>query len=242
MPGRLPWRAVPAALPLLFLAAVLGRAGAETPLPLFSDRLAWAIDAPALDQHRAGFFGGGSLSGLYAGEQPGRLLMVTPPGNALLGRWVNRPLAGLPRLNWSWRRFDPGDGQPETLADDSPMRIIIGFAGGAGTASPSPAGAAALPFHTAFLPPFDRAVVVVWSNARWESGAADRQGMVARFIAHGGPADGAWWQESLDLAGLHARLWPDISGPDLRIAWVAVGVRPSDGRTAGEVAGLALSP
>lgn len=233
-PSRLVWA--------LLLSALLstGAVAAEPePQPagevsVFSDQLAFAIDAPGPELASRGYFGGGSLSGLYPTDDPGHVVVVTPPGDALVGRNLDLSLASLPILTWTWRRLPPDMGWSETLTEDAPMRLIVGFKGGAeATAGPAKKSA---------LPAYDRALVVTWANDPWESGAADRRGAVGRFIAHGGPADGQWWVEAVNLADVHARLWPDIGVATVHIAWVAVAVRKGDGRSLGEIAGVALAP
>ncbi len=215
-------------------------AGAAGSVSVFSDQVAFAIDAPAPEQKARGYFGGGSISGLYPTEEPGHLLMVTPPGDAVVGRRFDLPLANMQFLTWDWRRLPIDIGQRETLTNDAPMRLIIGFIGGTDGPSlqaPPPSGGVANE-----LPPFDRALVVTWSDDPWESGTAARHGGFGHFVAHGGPPDGQWWQQSVDLAELHSRLWPGLPLSEVRIAWVAVGVRRSSGRSIGEVAGIALAP
>ena len=228
---------------LLFLGAAIAHAAepGEAPslaLPIFADQVAFAIDAPGPSKLERGFFGGGSISGIYPTITAGHMLLVTPPGDAVLGRRLNQPLSARRVLTWTWRRLPLDTGQPDNLTDDAPMRLIVGFSGGG--VRPVSANA---PLASIDLPPYDRAVVLVWSNYPWENGAADRNGPLARFIAHGGGGDsGEWWEESVDLASLHARLWPGADIADVRIAWVAVGLRRADGSSRGEVAGIALAP
>jgi hypothetical protein len=207
---------------------------------VFSDQVAHAIDSPTPAQQARGFFGGGSISGLFPTDQPGHVMLVTPPGDALVGRHLDLALAGLPFLTWSWRRLLPDSGPVETLASDAPMRIVVGFTGGGTRQASEPAPTQ--PPDGLQLPPFERALVVIWSNQAWESGTADRRGSVGRFVAHGGAGDGQWWEQTVDLADLHARLWPETKQADVRVAWIAVAVRQSDGRSLGEIAGVALAP
>ena len=207
---------------------------AETGQSVFSDQVAFAIEAPGPEQRSRGFFGGGSLSGLYPTETPGRILLVTPPGNALTGRRLDVAIESLPVLSWTWRRLPLDMGPAEAFTNDAPMRLIVGFEGGDAARS--------LPDRSGSLPPCQRALVITWSNHAWESGASDRKGAVARFIAHGGEEDRQWWSEDLDLAGLHGRLWPSIPLAEVRIAWVAAAVRASAGRSRGEIGGIALAP
>ncbi len=242
---------IPRAPPFLLAAAAVlasasvacaadDAAGQAGSVSVFSDQVAYAIDAPAPDQQARGFFGGGSISGLYPAKEPGHMLMVTPPGNAVVGRKLDLPLASLPFLTWDWRRLPIDMGQPETMTHDAPMRLIVGFVGGSdGPTLQAPPPEIGL---TKELPPCDRAVVVTWSDAPWESGTAARRDGFGHFVAHGGPADGQWWQQSVDLAALHSRLWPGLRLAEVRIAWVAVGVRRSSGRSIGEVAGISLAP
>jgi len=230
------------ALGLALAIAASGRLSAAEPgaLEVFGDQLALAIDAPASVQQAQGFFGGGTISGLYPTYSFDHMLLVTPPGNAVVGRQLERPLAERPLLGWDWRRLPPDSGPVETLTDDAPMRLIIGFSGGRSVA---PLPSVDQPEHRArALPPYDRALVVTWSNHAWDSGVVDRRGQFARFIAHGGPADGSWWRQSVDLAELHQRVWPQIDPAEVRVAWVAVGLRKTDGRSLGEIAGLTLKP
>lgn len=214
--------------------AVRAALAAEPGLSLFSDQLAFAIDAPAPDQQARGFFGGGTLSGLYPTETPGRMLLVTPPGNALTGRHLDIGLLRLPVLTWTWRRLPLDMGQAENLTADAPMRLIVGFDGGDRARVPDS--------QSVLLPAYQRALVITWSNYAWESGASDRHGAVARFVAHGGTDDYDWWSETVDLADLHGRLWPAIPLDAVRIAWVAAGVRASNGRSRGEIGGVTLAP
>ncbi|HIJ64086.1 MAG TPA: DUF3047 domain-containing protein, partial [Rhodospirillaceae bacterium] len=217
-------------LPVIGCLATATVSAAETGLSVFSDQVAFAIEAPGPEQRSHGFFGGGSLSGLYPSETPGRILLVTPPGNALTGRRLDVPVERLPLLSWTWRRLPLDMGPPEAFTTDAPMRLVIGFEG----------GDAARPLRDQdnSLPPCQRALVIIWSNDAWESGASDRKGPVARFIAHGGVDDRQWWSEEVDLAGLHGRLWPSVPLAEVRIAWVAAAVRASAGRSLGEIAGI----
>lgn len=222
-----------AAPPLSSSAMAADAPPPEGSIAVFSDQMAFAIDAPGPELLAHGYFGGGSLSGLYPAAEPGHVVLVTPPGDALVGRHLDQPIGSLPILTWSWRRLPLDIGWPETLTDDAPMRLIIGFG--------TPAAAADQSAGRGRLPPCDRALVITWSDHPWESGAADRHGSVGRFIAHGGPADGQWWEESVNLADVHGRLWPDISLGNVRVAWVAVAVRQGSGRSIGEIAGVSLS-
>lgn len=230
----------PATLLLMLLGAAVAhpaQAADGGELSVFSDQMAFAIEAPGPDQLAHGYFGGGSISGLFPTEEPGHVLLVTPPGDAVVGRRLDQKLSDLPFLTWNWRRRPPDMGPPETLTDDAPMRLIVGFDGGASLRPPL-----AKPRRDAELPPSDRALVVVWSNHPWEAGAADRDGPWGRFIAHGGEADDQWWQQSVDLVDLHSRLWPEIPVGEVRVAWIAVGVRRTEGRSLGEIAGITLAP
>jgi len=230
---------------LLFLGAVAAHAADPgdaplAPVAVFGDQVAFAIDAPGPSKLERGFFGGGSISGIYPTIDAGHMLLVTPPGDAVMGRRLNQPLSARHTLNWSWRRLPLDTVQPDNLTDDAPMRLIVGFYGGGGV---QPVSSTGEPHSSIDLPPFDHAVVLVWSDYSWENGAADLHGKLARFIAHGGGGDsGEWWEETVDLASLHARLWPEVDITDVRIAWIAVGLRRAEGRSRGEVAGIALAP
>jgi hypothetical protein len=237
-------RSITAAL-LLFLGAATAHAAdpAQLPVAIFGDQVAFAIEAPGPAKLDQGFFGGGSISGFYPTIDTGHILLVTPPGDAVLGRRLDQPLASRRFLTWSWRRLPLDTGQPDNLTDDAPMRLIVGFSGRGSAAPalqpPSQGG----PHASPDLPPYDHAVVVVWSDYPWENGAADRHGPLARFIAHGGGGDsGQWWEEAVDLASLHSRLWPEAEIGEVRISWIAVGLRRAEGRSRGEVAGIALAP
>lgn len=221
------------------LAGVIALGGCTAPpstvsaprIDILGKDVVFALDAPPLQRLAAGFFNH-SLTGLTpGGDGPGVLHAVTPPGNALLGRRLDAPLAATPYLVWNWRILPPRVAPAAPPSSSHPLQLVIGFAGGSWGPAP----------YNPDLPPFQRALVIAWAYPEWEAGATEQRGAYARTVAHGGPPDGAWWEDILDLAELHSRFWPDIETRDVRISFVAVATRKSWENTEAEIAGLALT-
>ncbi|MBF0247764.1 MAG: hypothetical protein HQL36_06790, partial [Alphaproteobacteria bacterium] len=139
-------------------------------------------------------FGGVRAVQMRSGETPVHVV-----------RRIDAMMMATPYLGWTWRLTDHGEGS-------HPVRLVVGFRGGA--ASPT-----ARPLADPALPPHDRALAVAWGDTALRRGAlepppANRPHDPPVYTARGGRENTRiWWTELVDLSKLYIQAWPgdDVS-------------------------------
>ncbi len=137
----------------------------------------------------------------------------------LVARWTRANLLATPFFSWSWR-VDPHEG------DTHPVRLIVGFYGG----NPESAslGSQPLAFLSGPLPPFDRAVSIIWRRKALERGNFLAGTPVPRYVARSGLENcGRWWQENVDLSLIYNTLWPGDDVTETQITFVGFAADPT---------------
>ncbi|MBI4184699.1 MAG: DUF3047 domain-containing protein [Proteobacteria bacterium] len=161
------------------------------------------------------------------------LRVLRPGPAAALVKRVSAPLLAMPYLSWGWRIETAAD-----LAGERPLEIVVGFEGGGrGEPAAPPAEWAALG-----LPGVERLLRLVWEERGEEAGAARRLGGHGRYAVRGGrAAERRWMLETVDLAALYRRLWPEDDVGAARVALIGVLAAPSARPAIGHVAEIRLS-
>lgn len=145
-------------------------------------------------------------------------------GNApfIVARPSSARLQVMPYLSWTWNLTRTG-------ADLPPAHLLVGFK----SAKKSKTGLA--PSRDT-LPPHDRVLALVWGRSALQRGSFDgSEGDTPRYIVRGGPENtGSWWLETVDLAALYSRAWPDGDPAMTRISFIGVAApsRPAQSAAA----------
>ena len=171
-----------------------------------------------------------------AGGNPRRNIEVeTPPGGATLtlrtgaprfvmARRTKATLLASPYIGWSWRMTAQAGATPD-------IRMIIGFHGG----NPESRSWGSEPFaHLGTsLPPFDRAITILWGQSALERGSFSTATPIPEYVARGGAEHlEKWWTDNLDLADLYRKAWPNDRVERTRIMFVGFAVGPDAGAEA----------
>ncbi len=149
----------------------------------------------------------------------GREFLAAKPARAYL--------LATPYLSWAWNMEMPEHGP-------HPVRLIVGFRGGA----PGPAPAKAAPPGAAALPAHDRAILIAWGESALRRGAivkavaAKDAPAAVTYTARGGRENAAtWWLETVDLSDIYRRSWPEDDAAGVRIVFIGIaalgGLPPS---------------
>jgi hypothetical protein len=148
------------------------------------------------------------------------LTLKTGPDRFVLARRTKATLLASPYIGWSWQTStQPGH--------ESDIRMIIGFQGG----SPdSRSGSEPLAHLGTSLPPFDRAISILWGDSALERGSFSTLSEIPEYIARGGPEhQEKWWTDNLDLADLYRKAWPSDHLERTRIVFVGFAVTAGPG-------------
>ena len=212
--------------------AVLG--GCAPPIAMVTQDRRLEVFVPAAGASLAAMPGNWLIAGaterMAVVEKDGvpALRLVNGTADLMVVRRIRAVLLAAPYLNWAWN-LAPHDGA------DHPVRLVVGFRGGAGN---RPRGAVAP------LPSHDRLLALTWSASALRRGdlTAGKEGGPSRYASRGGRENvGAWWAETVDLAEIYARAWPD---DDLgRVALAFIGAWAPGGRrpAVAYVSGMVLS-
>jgi hypothetical protein len=160
-------------------------------------------------------------------------LRLVPGGDGfIMARRIETPLFMAPYLSWSWNVEPHGDGL-------HPVRLIVGFHGGAGE-SPRAWLDTALPSH-------DRSFAIAWADSALRRGSVVKpeasSPRAALYVARGGRENaGAWWLETVDLQRIYRELWPGDDPMRVRVVFIGLAVAPWAGEApAAHVSGIRLS-
>ena len=135
-----------------------------------------------------------------------------------------------PYLSWSWNMETDEGGM-------HPVRMVVGFEQGKNGSMRWQTRPQDWFQNT--LPPHQRAITILWAESALERGSfhlptgkkGDRT--APRYIARGGRENTySWWLETVDLANLYARAWPDEDLSRVRITFIGLAVDKNPTRTA----------
>lgn len=148
-------------------------------------------------------------------------------------RRVDAMLLATPFLSWSWHLSDHGKGI-------HPVRIVVGFLGGAPEGEDTDV-------LGGDLPPHDRALALVWGDTMLRRGtltlpsAAQPLG-APLYTARGGRENTRrWWLDTVDLSQFYAQAWPNDTIRRARITFIGIAAAPRMPPVRGRVSGILLS-
>jgi hypothetical protein len=131
-------------------------------------------------------------------------------------------------LSWSWNMESHG-------GPFHPVHLLVGFSGGPANGGQARGG----------LPEHDRLLALTWSETALRRGDFPLPAAVPRYVVRGGRVNtGTWWVETIDLADLYARAWPDDDRTRVEVAFIAIASGGEDDFASvatGHVAGLMLN-
>lgn len=163
---------------------------------------------------------GGRASGrniaVTGGDGSATLTLTTGASRFVLARRVKASLLASPYIGWSWR-MAPAAGR------EADIRLLVGFHGG----NPESRSWGSEPFaHLGTnLPPFDRAIAIIWGGSALERGSLSTATPIPEYTARGGPEHtDQWWSDNLDLADLYRKAWPNDRIERARIMFVGFAV------------------
>ena len=148
-------------------------------------------------------------------------------------RRVDAMLLATPYLSWSWHLSDHGSGI-------HPVRLVVGFQGGAASGAETEPLGGGLPNH-------DRALALVWGDTMLRRGTlslppADRPTQAPLYTVRGGRENTRrWWLETVDLSEFYAKAWPGDDFRHVRITFIGIAAAPHTPAVRGRVAGILLS-
>ena len=157
-----------------------------------------------------------------------------------LVRHTRAVVLATPYLSWAWNMEASGRGL-------HPLGLAVGFHGGdpRGTSQ----GAHPLAWLGTSLPPHDRRLVIRWGDSALQRGSfvtptggnADTDPM-REYVQRGGRENaGQWWLETVDLADLYRRAWPDDDIGRAHIVFVGIWASAARHRAVANVSGILLS-
>lgn len=148
-------------------------------------------------------------------------------------RRVNAMMLATPYLSWAWHLTSHGKGI-------HPVRVVVGFQGGAPQDTQ-------LGTQGDTLPPHDRALALVWGDTALRRGTlslppADRPLQAPLYTVRGGRENTRkWWVENVDLSTLYAKAWPGDNHRKARITFIGLAAAPSSTVVRGRVSGILLT-
>jgi len=148
-------------------------------------------------------------------------------------RQVNAMMLATPFLSWSWHLSNHGEGI-------HPMRLIVGFHGGAPKDAVQTSQGTGLPAH-------DRAIALVWGDTALRRGSlslpsANKPFEAPIYTVRGGRENTRkWWLEHVDLSDLYAKAWPNDNRRRTRIAFIGLASAPTQSPVRGRISGILLT-
>ena len=149
------------------------------------------------------------------------LTLHTTRQRFVLARRTKATLLATPYIGWSWR-------MTASTGHESDIRMIVAFHGG----NPESRSWGGEPFAYlgSALPPFDRAIAILWGRSALERGSLSTSSTIPEYVARGGPEhEETWWSDNLDLAALYRKSWPDDRIERARIMFVGFAVAEGSG-------------
>jgi len=152
------------------------------------------------------------------------LTLRTGAQRFVMARRTKATLLASPYIGWSWRMATPP-------GRESDIRMIVGFHGG--NPESRSWGAEPLAWLGTQLPPFDRAITILWGQSALERGSFSTATPIPEYIARGGTEHlNKWWTDNLDLAELYRKAWPNDRFERTRIMFVGFAVGTDEGSEA----------
>ena len=149
------------------------------------------------------------------------LTLRTTPERFVVARRTKATLLATPYLGWSWR-------VAAATGHESDIRMIVAFHGG--NPESRSWGSEPLAYLGLKLPPFDRAITILWGRSALERGSFVARPAIAEYVARGGAEhEDAWWSDNLDLAELYRKAWPDDRIERARIMFAGFAVAAGSG-------------
>jgi len=156
-------------------------------------------------------------------EKHGKRALLISPGEKefTILRPMDVVLLSTSYLGWSWL-MEHRNGEFHDVS------ILVGFR--SPPEAPEQASFGSLP-DAAYMTPANRAIKIRWFGSALRRGdlasaGADDEG-IPFYVARGGLENtGRWLPESINLAALYARLWPDEDLAKARIVFVAINAGP----------------
>ena len=143
------------------------------------------------------------------------LTLRTGRDRYMLVRRTKASLLASPYIGWAWR-------MKADEARENDIRLVVGFSGG----NPQSRGSAPFSNLGTQIPPFDRAIAIVWGRSALERGnLVTTSGAIPEYIARGGTEhENAWWSDNIDLAQIYRSAWPGDSLERVEIMFVGFAV------------------
>jgi len=149
------------------------------------------------------------------------LTLRTARQRFVLARRTKATLLATPYMGWSWR-------MTASTGHESDIRIIVAFHGGKPESRSW--GGEPLAYLGLTLPPFDRAIAILWGRSALERGSLSTSAAIPEYVARGGVEhEDTWWSDNLDLAALYRKAWPDDRIERARIMFVGFAVAEGAG-------------
>lgn len=180
--------------------------------------------------------GGGKTSGTISSvtiEGVPALEIKSGPKHIIAVRNVNAMMLATPFLSWAWHLSNHGEGI-------HPVRLVVGFRGGAPQDTE-------LGSQGGDLPPHDRALALVWGDTALRRGTLSlptpEQPLQAPIYTVRGGRENTrkWWLETVDLAELYAKSWPNDEHRRVRITFIGLAAAPTSTVVRGRVSGILLT-
>jgi hypothetical protein len=167
---------------------------------------------------------GGNVRGNISVEAQSGIATVTIKTGAerfVMARRTKATLLASPYIGWSWRMSGPSGREAD-------IRLIVGFYGG--NPESRSWGSEPLARLGTSLPPFDRAIAILWGQSALERGSFSTTSTIPEYIARGGSEHlEKWWTDNLDLADLYRRAWPNDRIERTRIMFVGFAASADSG-------------
>jgi hypothetical protein len=152
------------------------------------------------------------------------LTLKTGTPRFVMARRTKATLLASPYIGWSWRMTAQAGVTPD-------IRMIIGFHGG--NPESRSWGSEPLAHLGRSLPPFDRAISILWGQSALERGSFSTASSIPEYVARGGSEHlEKWWTDNLDLAELYRKAWPNDRFERTRIMFVGFAVGADAGAEA----------
>lgn len=147
---------------------------------------------------------------------------------AAIGRRLDTPLLAMPYLSWGWMR-SVGN-RPDTA-----LRIRVGITGGDVRQRPT-GGPAWLVALMDEVPRAERYVDLVWQSGSRAVGTWSESGGIPGLVLRTSPGSGSGWHvETVDLAAIHAQLWPRSPSGQVAVTSVFMIVEPRESASIAEL-------
>lgn len=207
--------------------------GPEGQLTIMGNGTALNLDAPPRDWIISGG-GEDRASAITSVNRDGvaALEIRSGPERVIVVRQVDAMLLATPFLSWTWNLSNHGAGI-------HPVRLVVGFKGGAPEDSETTNQGDGLPEH-------DRAIVLAWGDTALKRGTLslpppERPFEAPVYTVRGGRENTRrWWNDAVDLSDLYTKAWPNDNSRHARIAFIGLAAAPSTKPVRGRISNILL--